>query len=73
MQKLRLRQRPPELHLRLNLSLFKHPLRLAEQQINDYIKKFQHDFDSLLKERETKEAEVDTWLTFKLYLKFLIG
>ncbi len=31
----------------------------AEQQINDYIKKFQDDFDSLLKERETKETEVD--------------
>ncbi|QYX30903.1 hypothetical protein [Sphaerospermopsis torques-reginae] len=31
----------------------------AEQQINDYIKKFQDDFDSLLKERETKEAESD--------------
>lgn len=29
----------------------------AEQQINDYIKKFQDDFDSLLKERETKESE----------------
>lgn len=33
--------------------------RKAEQQINDYIKKFQEDFDSLLKERETKEAESD--------------
>ncbi|RCJ15079.1 dynamin family protein [Nostoc sp. ATCC 43529] len=31
----------------------------AEQQINDYIKKFQDEFDSLLKERETKEAESD--------------
>lgn len=31
----------------------------AEQQINDYIRKFQDDFDSLLKERETKEAESD--------------
>ncbi|TAF07355.1 MAG: dynamin family protein [Nostocales cyanobacterium] len=31
----------------------------AEQQINDYIRKFQADFDSLLKERETKEAESD--------------
>ena len=29
----------------------------AEQQINEYIKKFQDDFDSLLKERETKESE----------------
>lgn len=33
--------------------------RRAEQQINDYIRKFQDDFDSLLKERETKEAESD--------------
>ncbi|WP_181852918.1 hypothetical protein [Nostoc sp. ATCC 53789] len=33
--------------------------RRAEQQINDYIKKFQDEFDSLLKERETKESEVD--------------
>ncbi|RAM48322.1 MAG: dynamin family protein [Hapalosiphonaceae cyanobacterium JJU2] len=33
--------------------------RNAEQQINDYIKKFQDEFDSLLKERETKEAESD--------------
>jgi GTPase Era involved in 16S rRNA processing len=31
----------------------------AEQQINDYIKKFQDDFDSLLKERETKRTESD--------------
>ncbi|MTJ11757.1 dynamin family protein [Anabaena sp. UHCC 0187] len=31
----------------------------AEQQINEYIKKFQDDFDSLLKKRETKEAESD--------------
>lgn len=29
----------------------------AEQQINDYIKRFQNDFDRLLKERETREAE----------------
>ncbi|BAZ15233.1 hypothetical protein NIES4071_71050 [Calothrix sp. NIES-4071] len=29
----------------------------AEQQINDYIKKFQHEFDCLLKERETRESE----------------
>ncbi|WP_414553097.1 dynamin family protein [Anabaena sp. CCY 0017] len=33
--------------------------RKAEQQINDYIKKFQDDFDSLLNARETKEAESD--------------
>lgn len=33
--------------------------RRAEQQINEYIKKFQGEFDSLLQERETKEAESD--------------
>jgi hypothetical protein len=33
--------------------------RNAEQQINDYIKRFQDEFDRLLKERETKEAEGD--------------
>ncbi|MTJ15277.1 dynamin family protein [Anabaena sp. UHCC 0187] len=33
--------------------------RKAEQQINDYITKFQDEFDRLLKERETKEAESD--------------
>lgn len=33
--------------------------RNAEQQINDYIKRFQDDFDRLLRERETKEAESD--------------
>ncbi|MBW4636805.1 MAG: dynamin family protein [Gloeocapsa sp. UFS-A4-WI-NPMV-4B04] len=31
----------------------------AEKQINDYIKRFQDEFDSLLKERETREAETD--------------
>jgi len=31
--------------------------RSAEKQINDYIKRFQKDFDRVLKERETKEAE----------------
>lgn len=31
----------------------------AEQQINNYIKKFQDEFDSLLEEREAKEAESD--------------
>ena len=35
----------------------------AEQQINDYIKKFQDDFNSLLRERETKEAESDEILS----------
>ncbi|BCL38836.1 dynamin family protein [Nostoc sp. MS1] len=34
--------------------------RSAEKQISDYINKFQEDFDSLLKERETKEAESET-------------
>ena len=33
--------------------------RNAEKQINDYIKRFQDEFDRLLKERETKEAEGD--------------
>ncbi|MBD2607552.1 dynamin family protein [Scytonema hofmannii FACHB-248] len=33
--------------------------RNAEKQINDYIKRFQDDFDRLLKERETKEVEGD--------------
>jgi predicted nucleic acid-binding Zn-ribbon protein len=29
----------------------------AEKQINDYIKRFQDEFDQLLKQRETREAE----------------
>lgn len=33
--------------------------RNAEHQINDYIKRFQDEFDRLLKERETKEIEAD--------------
>jgi GTPase Era involved in 16S rRNA processing len=33
--------------------------KYAEQQINNYIKKFQDDFDNLLKEREMKETEGD--------------
>ncbi|MEC4811915.1 MAG: dynamin family protein [Scytonema sp. PMC 1069.18] len=33
--------------------------RGAEQQINDYINKFQADFDQLLVERETKEAKAE--------------
>jgi hypothetical protein len=37
--------------------------RKAEQQINDYITKFQDEFDRLLKERETKEAESDEILS----------
>ena len=35
----------------------KADFRNAEQQINDYIQRFQNDFDRVLKERETKEAE----------------
>lgn len=31
----------------------------AEKQINDYVKRFQDEFDSLLKERKTREAETD--------------
>jgi GTPase SAR1 family protein len=31
--------------------------RNAEKQINDYIQRFQNDFDRVLKERQTKEAE----------------
>ncbi|MBD0389356.1 MAG: hypothetical protein ICV54_23365, partial [Nostoc sp. C3-bin3] len=31
--------------------------RDAEQQINDYMNKFQEQFDSVLRERETREAE----------------
>ncbi|MFN6538716.1 MAG: dynamin family protein [Nostoc sp. EkiNYC01] len=33
--------------------------RSAEQQINDFIKMFQDDFDRLLKERNTKESEAE--------------
>ncbi len=33
---------------------------IAEQQINDYIQRFQYEFDHLLKEREVKEAEIGT-------------
>jgi hypothetical protein len=33
--------------------------RSAEKQINDYIKRFQNEFDFLLKERETKQTEED--------------
>ncbi|MCC5611916.1 hypothetical protein LC612_35585 [Nostoc sp. CHAB 5834] len=33
--------------------------RSAEHQINDFIKMFQDDFDRLLKERNTKEAEAE--------------
>ncbi|OKH39978.1 dynamin family protein [[Phormidium ambiguum] IAM M-71] len=35
----------------------KADFRNAERQINDYIQRFQNDFDRVLKERETKEAE----------------
>ncbi len=33
--------------------------RNAEQQINDYIKRFKNEFDCLLKEREAKQTEAD--------------
>lgn len=33
--------------------------RSAEQQINNYIKSFEDEFDRLLRERETREAEAD--------------
>lgn len=35
----------------------KADFRNAEKQINDYIQRFQNDFDRVLKERQTKEAE----------------
>ncbi|MDB9494952.1 dynamin family protein [Spirulina major CS-329] len=37
---------------------------LVEKQINDYINRFLAEFDRLLKERETREAEVDQILAF---------
>ncbi|MEH2287377.1 hypothetical protein [Nostoc sp.] len=37
----------------------KEDFRSAEQQINDFIKMFQDDFDRLLKERNTKEVEAE--------------
>ncbi|MEH1802131.1 MAG: hypothetical protein V7L13_23815 [Nostoc sp.] len=44
-----------QLHIKLVLDDFKN----AEQQINNYIKSFQDEFDRLLKERETREAEAE--------------
>ena len=41
----------------------------AERQINDYIKRFQNDFDRVLKERETKEAEAPEILARLEYQK----
>ncbi|MEG4014931.1 MULTISPECIES: hypothetical protein [unclassified Microcoleus] len=43
--------------------------RSAERQINDYINRFQNDFDSVLKERETKEAEAPEILARLEYQK----
>ncbi|MEG5026584.1 dynamin family protein [Microcoleus sp. AT8-B1] len=43
--------------------------RSAEKQINDYIKRFQNDFDRVLKERETKEAEAPEILARLEYQK----
>ena len=43
--------------------------RSAEKQINDYIKRFQNDFDRVLKEREMKEAEAPEILARLEYQK----
>jgi GTPase Era involved in 16S rRNA processing len=43
--------------------------RSAEKQINDYIKRFQNDFERVLKERETKEAEAPEILARLEYQK----
>jgi hypothetical protein len=43
--------------------------RSAERQINDYIKRFQNDFERVLKERETKEAEAPEILARLEYQK----
>ena len=43
--------------------------RSAERQINDYINRFQNDFDRVLKERETKEAEAPEILARLEYQK----
>ena len=43
--------------------------KTAEKQINDYIKRFQNDFDRVLKERETKEAEAPEILARLEYQK----
>ena len=41
----------------------------AERQINDYINRFQNDFDRVLKERQTKEAEAPEILARLEYQK----
>ncbi|UNU24395.1 dynamin family protein [Microcoleus vaginatus] len=43
--------------------------RSAEKQINDYIKRFQNDFERVLKERKTKEAEAPEILARLEYQK----
>ena len=43
--------------------------RSAEKQINDYIQRFQNDFDRVLKERKTKEAEAPEILARLEYQK----
>ena len=52
--------------------------RSAEKQINDYIQKFQDEFDHLLKQRQIKEADVPKILERLLQQKkklteYLIG
>ncbi|MEG4443740.1 dynamin family protein [Microcoleus sp. AT9_B5] len=47
----------------------KADFRSAERQINDYINRFQNDFDRVLKERETKEAEAPEILARLEYQK----
>jgi GTPase Era involved in 16S rRNA processing len=47
----------------------KSDFRSAERQINDYINRFQNDFDRVLKERETKEAEAPEILARLEYQK----
>lgn len=43
--------------------------RSAEKQINDYIQRFQNDFDRVLKERKTKESEAPKILARLEYQK----
>lgn len=43
--------------------------RSAQKQINDYIQRFQNDFDRVLKERKTKEAEAPEILARLEYQK----
>ena len=42
----------------------KDDFRSAEKQINDYINRFQSEFDRVLKERKTREAEVPKILEY---------